>query len=65
MQQNLGNADRIVRVIIAAILIFLFASGTVTGALGIVLLVVGLVFMGTSAVGFCPLYLPFKFSTKK
>lgn len=65
MQKNMGNADRIVRVIIAAILIFLFASGTVTGALGIVLLVAGLVFMGTSAVGFCPLYLPFKFSTKK
>ncbi len=65
MKQNLGNADRIVRVIIAAILIFLFASGTVTGALGIVLLVAGLVFMGTSAVGICPLYLPFKFSTKK
>jgi K+-transporting ATPase A subunit len=37
----------------------------VSGVLGIILLVLTAVFVLTSVVGFCPLYLPFKFSTFK
>ena len=61
----MGTIDRVVRVILAAIFAYLYFSGTVTGALGIILLVLGVVFLATSAIGFCPLYVPFKFSTKK
>ncbi len=52
----MGNADRIIRVILAIILIYLFYSGTITGTLGYVALVFGIVFILTSLVSFCPLY---------
>lgn len=63
MKINMGNADRIIRVIIAASLIALYANGTLTGTLGIVLVVLGGVFVLTSLIGFCPLYTLFGFST--
>lgn len=56
MKKNMGNADRIIRVLIAAVFAYLYFSGTVTGTLGIVLLVLGIVFVLTSLVSFCPLY---------
>lgn len=65
MKRNLSNTDRIVRVIIAALFAYLYFGGIVTGGLGIVLLVLGGVFLFTSVVAFCPLYLPLKFSTYK
>lgn len=65
MKQNMSNTDRIVRVVVAALFAYLYFGGIVTGALGIVLVVLGAVFLLTAVVAFCPLYLPFNFSTKK
>ncbi len=65
MKQNMGTADRIIRLVIAALFAYLYFGGIVTGALGIILLVLAVVFVATSAIAFCPLYLPFKFSTRK
>jgi len=65
MKRNMSNTDRTVRVVIAALFGYLYFSGVVTGTLGIVLLVLGAVFLLTSVISFCPLYLPFKFSTYK
>ncbi|MBT8258512.1 MAG: DUF2892 domain-containing protein [Bacteroidia bacterium] len=56
MKKNMGNADRIIRIIIAAVLAYLYFSGTLTGTLGIVALVVAVVFLLTSLVGTCGLY---------
>jgi len=56
MKPNMGGADRIIRILIAAVLAYLYFSGTVTGTLGLVLVIVGGVFVLTSLVGFCPLY---------
>lgn len=63
MKKNMGNTDRIVRFIIAAIFVALYFTGTVTGTIGIVLLVLAGVFVLTSLVSFCPLYAPFGLST--
>ena len=63
MKINMGNADRIIRVIIAASLIALYANGTIIGTLGIILVVLSGVFVLTSLIGFCPLYTLFGFST--
>jgi len=65
MKQNMSNTDRIVRVVVAALFAYLYFGGIVTGAFGIVLVVLGAVFLLTAVVAFCPLYVPFNFSTKK
>ena len=64
MIQNMGGADRIVRVVVGIVLLaaaFMFLSGT----LAIIAGVLGVIMLGTSAIGWCPLYLPFKFSTRR
>jgi hypothetical protein len=65
MKRNMSNIDRIARVVLAALFAYLYFSGVVTGALGIVLVVFGAVFLLTAVIAFCPLYAPFKFSTYK
>lgn len=61
----MGSTDRIIRFVVAAIIAALYFSGTITGTLGIVLLVLAGVFVLTSFVSFCPLYAPFGISTCK
>ncbi len=63
--KNMGIADRVIRTLAAIIFAYLYFSGTFTGILGILLLVFGIIFSITSFISFCPLYTPFKFSTKK
>lgn len=65
MKRNMSDMDRIVRVVIAALFAYLYFTGFVTGALGIVLVVLAGVFLLTAVFAFCPLYAPFKFSTYK
>lgn len=65
MKRNMSNTDRIIRTLLAAIFAYLYFGGIVTGTPGIVLVVLGVVFVLTSTVAFCPLYAPFKFSTYK
>jgi hypothetical protein len=61
---NMGQTDRIVRIVVALVFVGLYVTNTVSGVLGVILLVLGLVFALTSVVSFCPLYVPFKISTK-
>lgn len=56
MKKNMGSVDRIIRLIIAAMLVFLYFNGTISGTLGIVAVVIAGVFALTSLVSFCPLY---------
>jgi hypothetical protein len=63
MKKNMGNPDRIIRFVIAAVFIVLYISGTVTGTAGLVLLVLAGVFILTSLTSFCPIYAPFGIST--
>jgi len=61
----MGNADKAVRLLIAAIVATLYFTGVIPGTLGIVLMVLAGVFVLTSLVSFCPLYAPFGLSTCK
>ncbi len=65
MKKNMGSADRLIRVIIAAVVAVLFFTNVLSGTLGVVLLVLAGVFLLTSLVSFCPLYAPFGLSTCK
>ena len=59
----MGLADRTIRVILAVAFAALYFTGTITGTIGIVLMVLSAVFVLTSFISFCPLYLPFGLST--
>lgn len=63
MKKNMGTLDKSVRILIAAVIALLFFTKVITGTLAIVLLVLAGVFVLTSLVSFCPLYLPFGLST--
>lgn len=63
MKKNMGTADRVIRVVIAAIIVTLYYSEMITGTLGIALLVLAGIFVLTSLVSFCPLYTLFGLNT--
>ena len=65
MKKNMGNTDRVIRIVIAAAIAVLYFNGIIPGTLGIVLMVLAAVFVITSFVSFCPLYAPFGISTCK
>jgi hypothetical protein len=65
MKANMGQIDRVVRILVAVLFAVLYLTHVVTGVAGIILLVLGVVFLATSILGFCPLYLPFKLNTLK
>jgi hypothetical protein len=63
MKANMGAADRIIRLVFAAIFALLFFTETFNGSWGIVLMAIAVVLTLTSFVSFCPLYALFGFST--
>lgn len=65
MEKNMGTVDRVVRVVVAVTIVVLWFTNVISGGLAIVLGLLAMVFLATSIIGFCPLYVPFKFSTRK
>ncbi|WP_397446376.1 DUF2892 domain-containing protein [Polaribacter sp. R77954] len=63
MKKNMGNTDRIIRVLIALIVATLYFTGVISGVLGIVLIILSAIFVLTSIVSFCPIYAPFGIKT--
>ncbi|MBL7982364.1 MAG: DUF2892 domain-containing protein [Flavobacteriales bacterium] len=56
MKTNVGSMDKVIRIVLALIFAGLYFTGTVPGTLGLVLVILGGVFLVTSLLGFCPLY---------
>ena len=56
MKKNLGTPDRVIRILLAVVLAYVYFGGWVTGTVGMLLLAVGIVLVLTSVVSFCPLY---------
>ena len=63
MKKNMGIMERTARMLVAAIIITLYFTNVISGTLAIILLALSAVFLLTSIIGVCPLYLPFGFST--
>jgi uncharacterized membrane protein len=61
----MGNLDKLLRILLAGVLIGLNLGGVISGTLGIVSLILAGVFVLTSTVSFCPLYVPFGIKTCK
>jgi Protein of unknown function (DUF2892) len=65
MKANMGNLDKIVRILAAALIALLYFTNQISGTVAIVLLLLAAIFIVTSFMSFCPLYNPFGFSTLK
>lgn len=65
MKLNESNTDRIIRAFAGVVLLYLGFGVFGGSALAIVMDVLGVVMLATAAIGFCPLYSLFKFSTLK
>lgn len=65
MKKNMGTIDRVIRILLAIAVAVLYLTGNITGIAAIILGVVAVVFILTSVIGFCPLYVPLKISTIK
>jgi hypothetical protein len=65
MKKNMGLLDRRIRVALAVIVVFLFFTEFITGLLALVLIGIAAILLLTSSISFCPIYFPFKFSTRK
>jgi hypothetical protein len=65
MKANMGLIDRIMRIVAALIITVLYFTHIMSGMVAIILIVIASVFILTSFISFCPLYLPFGISTKK
>lgn len=61
----MGNIDKVVRILIAVAILVLYFTNVISGLTATIALILSAVFMLTSLVGFCPLYLPFGISTLK
>ena len=65
MKKNMGNADKIIRVLVALVIATLYFTHQVSGAWATAGLIVSGIFILTSFISFCPLYFPFGISTRK
>jgi hypothetical protein len=65
MKKNIGTIDKVIRILVAVVIAVLYLTKVITGTAGIVLLVLAVVFVLTSLVSVCPIYLPFGLSTVK
>jgi hypothetical protein len=65
MKKNMGNIDRGIRVLVAVAIIALYFMNQISGTVAIIGLALSAVFILTSVISFCPLYLPFGLSTRK
>lgn len=59
----MGGVDRTIRIVVAVLIAILYFTGTITGTLGLVALVLAGVFLATSLISFCPLYSIFGINT--
>jgi hypothetical protein len=65
MKKNMGTVDKVIRILVAVIVVVLYFTHVISGTLAIILLILAAVFVVTSLLGICPLYLPFGLSTTK
>ncbi|WP_299635008.1 YgaP family membrane protein [Tenacibaculum sp. M341] len=61
----MGTTDKIIRIAIAGVVAALYLTNIINGLTAIILGVLALIFLATSFISFCPLYYPFKISTRK
>jgi Protein of unknown function (DUF2892). len=65
MKKNMGTVDKLIRILVAVVVVVLYFTHVISGVLAIILLALSAIFVITSLLSFCPLYLPLGLSTRK
>ncbi len=65
MTKNMGLVDRLIRTVLAVVVIALYAAGQISGTAAVILGIIAAVFLLTAIIGFCPAYLPLGIKTTK
>jgi len=65
MVKNMGKEDKVIRIVLALVIGLLILTGQLVGWGAVILGILAVVFIGTSVVGTCPIYIPFNISTLK
>ena len=63
MKKNMGTTDKLIRILLAVIVAILYYTGVISGTVAIVLGALSVIFVLTSFISFCPLYVPFGINT--
>jgi hypothetical protein len=62
---NEAGWDRILRIVVGAILLIVGLFGEISAVVGVILIILGIILLVTGIVGFCPLYTLLGIRTKK
>jgi hypothetical protein len=65
MKKNVGSIDKVIRILMALVVIVLYFAHAISGTLAVILLILSAILILTSLISFCPLYWPFGISTSK
>ena len=65
MKKNMGTADKVIRALVAVVVLILYFTNVISGTLAVILLILAGIFVVTSILGTCPLYLLFGINTVK
>jgi hypothetical protein len=65
MKKNMGLTDRIIRIVVAILVLVLYFMEVINGTLALILGAFAVIMIATSFVSFCPLYMPFGINTTK
>lgn len=65
MKKNMGSTDRIIRIAVAILIAVLYFTNTISGTVALILGAFAIIFIITSFISVCPLYMPFGISTRK
>ncbi len=65
MKKNVGSIDKVVRILMALVVIVLYFTNVISGTVAILLLILSAILILTSLISFCPIYWPFGINTDK
>lgn len=65
MKKNVGRIDKVIRILVAIVVVALYFTNVISGTMAVVLLILSAILILTSLISFCPLYWPLRINTDK
>jgi hypothetical protein len=65
MKKNVGTIDKAIRLLVAVLVVVLYFTHVIAGMLAIILLALAAIFVVTSLISLCPIWLALGVSTRK